>query len=276
MPSTMLQVGDIAVLSGNDGRVVARIVGLDCLCNAEGRGVIGAEGDIQNGSVGVVGSQGVLEVLESGIRGPCRGGNLLKAGLAGRDIQDACLDEGLQRIVCAVEEIACIVVCGISGGELDVVAVLGVINVKSQRIDYELALKNAYCIVIEGYIVGDGVGFHDQTVIGDNRNLGILCIGKGLGEGLAVDGGNDKQINAVGDHVGDIVILLFNVVVGILQLNAVAGFLKLLLQVFAVTVPSFKGFRGHCDTDGLVAVVSGGLGFLGKCKGGHYSGKKAG
>jgi len=101
----VLQVADIAVLAGDDGLILTGIVRDDGLGNTGGGGVVGAEGDVKHGAVAIVGGQGVLEVLQSGVGAPGGSGDLLKGGLAGGDLQGAGIDEGLEGIEGAVEEV---------------------------------------------------------------------------------------------------------------------------------------------------------------------------
>ena len=247
--NNVLEVADIAVLAGDDGLVGTGIVGDDGLCNARGSRVVGAESNVKDSAVAVVGGKGVLEVLESGVGAPRRSGDLLKGGLAGGDLQGAGIDEGLEGIEGAVEEVAGIGVGRVAGGELDVIGLVArVLEVES--LDHVLRLQDADGVVIEGYIVGN-VRVLDQAVVGDDDNAGIGGVGQRLAQGGGVDGGDDEHVNAVGDHIGNIVVLLNSVIVGVGQLHLEAGSLELLLQVGTVTVPALKGFCRHGDADGL-------------------------
>ena len=154
--NNVLKVGFVAVLTCDDDGVAARIVGGDRLGYAESGGVVGAEPYVKLSAVRIVGTEDVLRSLKCGVGAPLIGCDGDEVFLAGDDIQSAGFDVRRKDIVCAVEEVARVIVGRIACGELDVVnLVTRVCEVKS-LLD-ELALKLADGVVIEGYIVGNSV-----------------------------------------------------------------------------------------------------------------------
>ena len=81
--------------------------------------------------------------------------------------------------------------------------------------------------IVEGQIGGD-LGGLDQAVIGDDLHTGISGFVHRGDSGIAVFGDHDQALDALRDHVVDLVVLQFHIMVGFLNDNLVA----LLLQQF--------------------------------------------
>ena len=252
----VLQVGFVAVLTGDDGLVGSGVVRLDGLGNTQSGGVVGAQPGVDLGAVGVVGSQHGLSTVQSGGGIPLIGGHGVKVSLTGDHLQLAGLDEGIQHVHGALEEVAGVVIGGVTGGELDVEGTLGVVQI--QGIHDILALQGTDGVVIKGHVVGNVV-IHDQTVISDDGNASLAGLVHHGVQGLAVDGGHHQQIHALSDHVLDVADLTVGIVVGVSNDGLIAGALELLIQVRAVTVPPLQGLGGHGQTDllGLAGVGTG-------------------
>ena len=75
-------------------------------------------------------------------------------------------------------------------------------------VEQGLALELADLEVVVGDVVVDGGGVLDEAVVGDDRGAGVLG-GLELGAQLrAVDGADDDDLGALGDHGRDLVLLL--------------------------------------------------------------------
>ena len=128
-----------------------------------------------------------------------------------------------------------------------------------EAVDEGLRLELADLEVVERRVVVDGVGVADQAVVGDDRDVLVsLAVCEHVAERRAVDRGDDEHLGALGDHVLDLGDLGRDVVLGVLQVDLVAGGLELLLDVVAVGDPALRRLRGHGDADGaLVAAAAG-------------------
>ena len=108
--NNVLKVGFVAVLTCDDDGVAARIVGGDRLGYAESGGVVGAEPYVKLSAVRIVGTEDVLRSLKCGVGAPLIGCDGDEVFLAGDDIQSAGFDVRRKDIVCAVEEVARVIV----------------------------------------------------------------------------------------------------------------------------------------------------------------------
>ena len=159
-----------------------------------------------------------------------------------------------------------VVVVGGAHEELDGVGFGGVSQILS-LLDV-LADGPAHALVIEGSVVGNSVGVHQQTVISDDGDTGFLSLSLNAGQSAGVDSGDNQNVNLLGDHVLDLRNLSLNVVLTVLQDDIEALGFQLSLHVAAVLDPTLGGLGGHGDTDGLAGagVLSGGSGSgLGRC-----------
>src|SRR5699024_8947180 len=110
-----------------------------------------------------------------------------------------------------------------------------------------------------GGVVGNSVGVHQQTVIGDDRDAGSLGLGFYSSQSAGVNGGNDQAVHHLSNHVLNLGDLHLHVILGVLQDDLVAEALQLSLHVGAVIDPALGRLGGHRNTDGL-ALAGGGVG----------------
>ena len=214
---------------------------------------------MQRRAVGIVAGEDVLKAGLGRVGRPVGGGNDGFLGLAGRADELAAVQIGLQDAHGAVKEEVDVVVAGVAGDELNVEGAFRVVQI--QGVADELALRGADEPVVEGGVVGNGVGVHDQAVIGDDGDARFLRLGQNGAEGVAVDGGDDQDLAAVGDHVLDLGDLGGDVIGAELQVDGVARGLELGLHVLAVLVPALQILGGHRNADqAAVAGRSLGLG----------------
>ncbi|MMZ62894.1 hypothetical protein D1872_251210 [compost metagenome] len=82
-----------------------------------------------------------------------------------------------------------------------------------------------------------------------------------IGQRRPVDGGDDEDFDALGDHIFDLRNLVFHHILAILQVRSVAQLLEFLDHVVSVIDPAFRGFRRHGDADR--SFFSAGAGFPG-------------
>ncbi len=95
-------------------------------------------------------------------------------------------------------------------------------------------------------------GAEDQPVVGDDGDVGVGGLLEDVGEGLAVDGGDDQGVHALRDHVLDLRDLLVRVVLAVLERGAVPRLLQDLRHVPAVGYPALGRLGGHRHPDGLL------------------------
>src|SRR5690606_4869731 len=95
----------------------------------------------------------------------------------------------------------------------------------------------------------DVLGVADQPVVGDDRDVVVGRVLQLGGDRGAVDRGDDQQARALGDLVVDLVGLGGDVVLCVLEVDLVAEFLELLLEVVAVVDPALGRAGRHRDAD---------------------------
>ena len=237
------KVSFVTILSCDQNVVFACIVRFDSLCNTKCCGVIGAKSYIKLCSVCIVRSEDVLHSFQSCLCIPCCCCYGIEISLSGNYIQCACIQIRFQSVISTVEEVSCIVICRVTCCELDVICFITCI-VKIQSIDYVLALQSTYCIVIEGDIIGNCIGF-DQTVISDNRDSCICCFIHNCIKCFTIDSCNYQEVNSIGDQVLDIIYLTVCFVIGVCQLYIISSCFKLFFQIRTISVPTFQRLCWH-------------------------------
>ena len=86
-----------------------------------------------------------------------------------------------------------------------------------------MTLSSAYCNAVEGHVVVHCLGVEDQPVIGDYLDTRIPgCLSSSSGGG-AVMGGEDDNLDALGDQVFDVGSFLGRVALTEEDLDFVAG-----------------------------------------------------
>ena len=181
-------------------------------------------------------------------------------GLARHDGEGSIVDLGLEHAHRAVEEDSGVVVIRRTGEQLDVPLVLVALAL-GEAVQQGLALQFADLEVVEREVVVDGLGVQDEAVVRDDDRAGLVS-GLDLGRELrAVLGADDDDLGAVGDHRGDLVLLLGDRVAGrgVLDVGLVAGILETVGEQVAREHPVLRGLVGQCDADdraGLEAALA--------------------
>ena len=114
----------------------------------------------------------------------------------------------------------------------------------------ELGFYLTYLEGVEGYIIVQ-ITVHDETVIGDNLNAGVM--------GRFHDGAGcfriqrlyDHDVHALVDQVFTLRYLFVGIVVGVLNVQGESLFISVFLEHFDFTVPTFLGgvSDGKADYD---------------------------
>ena len=257
----------LGVLTGDQGPVVLGVAGaFQSGAAAISEAVESGGADVQI-LVSIEAGQVVLTSLLSFFLRPTQDAGLLEGGHAGLADQGALIQVGLQDLHQAVVQQNSVVVVGGAHEELNSVGLGGVGQILG-LLDV-LADCPANAFVIEGSVVGNSVGVHQQTVVSDDGDAGGLSLSLNAGQSAGVDGGNNQNVNLLGDHVLNLRNLSLNVVLSVLQFNIEALGFQLSLHVAAVLDPTLRGLGGHCDADGLAGagVLSGSSGSLGSSRG---------
>ena len=223
--------------------------------DAQRGGVVGAQDGVQLSAIGVVGAEDVLKTGLGSVSRPVGGRHNGLLGLAGGANQLARLQVRSQDAHCAVEEEVDVVVAGVAGDELDVEGAISIVQIQS--ITDELALLHTNQPVVKGGVVGDSVRVHDQAVIGDDGDTGFLGLCQHSAQGVAVDGSNDQNLAAIGDHGLDLRNLSGDVVGAEQQLDLIASLFQLGLHVRAVLIPALQILGGHGNADQLAFCLGG-------------------
>ncbi len=193
-------------------------LGLHGLERAEGGAVIRSDNriDIVAGS-----SQQVFHQLES------VGGVPVLDALLGDDFDDALIDVGLQDFGLALGEQGGVVVGG-GTGELDDahLAVGGHIpGIRADGFHYAQGLLAAHFDVVEGQVGCDFRGL-DEPVVGNNFHTGIGGLVNRGHNRIAVFCNDNQGLDALADHVVNLVVLEFDIMIGFLADNLVAFFFQ--------------------------------------------------
>ena len=166
----------------------------------------------------------------------------------GRGDEHALLEVRLQQIPSALEEVLGVVVIRGTGEQLDIERAGGAI-LKLELVNEPRGLEHADLLQLEGGVVVDGVGVHDQSIVGDDLGACIAGLLNGGAHCGALLGGDHDDLGVVVDHVLDVSVLLGRLIVGERQDDLVSGLLQLGLQVVAVLVPTLFGLGRHRNAD---------------------------
>ncbi len=178
---------------------------------------------------------------------PALGDGLLEGRLAGEHLQGAVVDLRLQDAHGAVEEDLGVGVVRGAGEELDVVRAVRLLGLHA--LQQGLALELADLEVVVGDVVVHVRGVQEQTVVGDDRGAGVLGLLE-LGAQLrTVDGADDDDLGALGDHGADLVLLLRDAAVGELHVRLEAGLGEAVVEQRLRQDPVFAGLLGERDAD---------------------------
>ena len=208
------------------------------------------------GLVAVVGRQKVIHPRLGHRAIPAQGAHLIHAHLTRRDHDGAIVDQRLQNRHRTIVEEEGVVVVGAAAEQFDIPG-LGVGEAFGHAVDQAGGLLDADLEVVEGGIVVDIAAVADQTVIGDDLDPRCCGIFQRVRQGGAVNGRDDQNIHALGDHVLDLGKLVRDIVFGILKIGRIAGFGELLHHRLAVGNPAGRGFCRHGDADRALVLRNG-------------------
>lgn len=243
---------DLGVLAGDDGirlgggAVPVRLQGRD---DADGDAVVRGEHGIDLGG-GIGAGQQVVHALLGGPAVPAQGGDLVELRLLAADDQLLLVDVGLEGLPGALEEVARVVVVRGPGEQLDVERALLGAGLQPELVEDVAGLELADLLVVERGVVVDVRSAEDEPVVRDDLDALLPRLVQYVAECAAVDGGDDEDVHALGDHVLDLGDLLVDVVLAVLQIRLVAELLELGGHVLAVGYPAFGRFGRHGDSDG--------------------------
>jgi len=112
-----------------------------------------------------------------------------------------------------------------------------------------LCLQHPDLKIVECRVVVNVRRVADQPVVGDHDDAVGLGLFQHIRQRGAVDCGNDQRLHALGHHVLDLRELVWNVVLGILQVGTVAALLQYLDDVVAVVDPPRGSLGRHRYSD---------------------------
>ena len=185
---------DLGVLPGDDGQLLAATAvsaALEGSDDAPRQTVIRGK-DALDVAARVGLGQDVLHPHLGDCGVPAQRGNGLEVRLTRGDHDLLGVDERLKDLHRALEEERGVVVVGGAGEQLDVPR--GGLAAGLETVDQGLGLELADLVVVERRVVVDGRRVEQQTVVGDDRDAGVLGLLQRSGEGGAVDGGNDQDL----------------------------------------------------------------------------------
>jgi hypothetical protein len=110
-------------------------------------------------------------------------------------------------------------------------------------------LLDADLVVVERHVEVDVLAAVDEAVVRDDRDaLGGRGVELAAQRG-AVDGGDDEEVDALRDHLVDLLLLRGDVVTSELDVDVVAGLGETGLDRLAVGDPALGRLRRHRDAD---------------------------
>jgi hypothetical protein len=216
--------------------------------NTNAQTIIGREDAIDT-FVGVIGAEEVVHASLGSCSKPAQGTDFVHTNLTTLDDDRAAVDERLDNGHGAIIEVESVSVVGGTTEEFNVEGTNTsggcFAGFEAEAFEELGALNDADAKVIEGGVVIDVGGLGDQAVVGDDEDASIMSLLEHVGHGRAINGGDDENVRALGDHVFDLSQLIVDVVISKLQVGLVAKCFEGFDHALAVGDPAGRSLGRH-------------------------------